>query len=114
MPGLPHTVEPEICERKIREYLLAPDHPQGSSKARYFLAHGFELQAWQVLADALREHGMTRELHGERHSDFGTKYEVVCSIATPDGRDPCIISVWIAERAGRPRLVTAYPARVAR
>jgi hypothetical protein len=110
MPGLPHAAAPDVGEDKIQHYLLARDHPTGGSKARYFLAHGFSPQAWTVFADALRAHGVSRELRATRESEFGTKYEVACALMTPDGRNPCIVSIWIVENGAAPRLVTAYPA----
>ena len=42
-----------------------------------------------------------------------TKYVVRCAVETPDGRNPCIVSVWAIEEADRtrPRLLTAYPGK---
>ena len=39
----------------------------------------------------------------------GIKYEVECSLATPDGRNPCIRTVWISQAEQPPRLITAHP-----
>ncbi|MBV9734399.1 MAG: hypothetical protein JO209_00715 [Acidisphaera sp.] len=44
------------------------------------------------------------------NTGFGIKYVVRCVLTTPDGRDPCVLSVWIDDAVGRPRFVTAYPA----
>ncbi len=40
---------------------------------------------------------------------YGMKFIVRCTLRTPDKRDPCIMTVWIAETGAYPRLVTAYP-----
>ncbi len=42
---------------------------------------------------------------------YGTKFVVRCSIETPDGRSPCVFTVWMREEGNDlSRLVTAYPA----
>lgn len=94
---------------KDSRYLLAPDHPQGGAKARFFQAFGFHRDDWQRLADALLRHAQERELHGERDSPAGIKYELRCAVETPDGRNPCIASIWIVEAGQAPRFITAYP-----
>lgn len=110
MPGIPHPAMPVVERRKVVEYLLAQDHPQGGAKARFFQRFGFARDDWQRLADALVRHGQERELSGEHLSPAGIKYALACAIETPDGRNPCIISIWIVEGAQAPRLITAYPA----
>lgn len=110
MPGLPHPARPFVEPNKIVDYLLATDHPQGGAKARFFEAFGFDRDHWERLAEALVGHGMDRELRGERKPLSSTKYELVCSVETPDGRNPCIAGIWIVEGAQAPRLITAYPA----
>lgn len=52
MPGLPHPAMPLVEQRKIVEYLLARDHPQGGAKARFFQAFGFE----QAIGSGWRRH----------------------------------------------------------
>ncbi|WP_428310233.1 DUF6883 domain-containing protein [Hydrocarboniphaga sp.] len=110
MPGIAHLVPLTVEQNKIVDYLLNLHHPQGGSKARFFKALGFDQQTWSVFADALQQHGITQQMQSEALNDYGLKYEIACSITTPDGRNPCIISVWIAEPSKQPRLVTAYPA----
>jgi filamentous hemagglutinin len=59
---------------------------------------------------ALLAHAQNNPVSGQFANSYGTRYEVSCSLHTPDGRDPCIISVWIIESQDpRPRFVTAYP-----
>lgn len=110
MPGIPHPALPEVGQLKILDYLLDSNHPQGAAKSRFFLAFGFLREDWLAFADALRQHGATQELRGERSNAFGQLYEIACSIITPDGRNPCVVTVWIVEGAAAPKLVTAYPA----
>lgn len=58
---------------------------------------------------ALLAHPVANPVAATKASPHGIKYEVRCSIATPDGRDPCTTTVWIVEGGRPPRLVTAYP-----
>ena len=47
-----------VVEReKITGYLLNAAHRFGASKARFLAGFGFRLEAWEPLAEALREHG---------------------------------------------------------
>ncbi|MFO0327747.1 MAG: DUF6883 domain-containing protein, partial [Gemmatimonadota bacterium] len=40
--------------RKVRDYLLSPEHPVGRFKARVFAAAGYRREAWQQLREELR------------------------------------------------------------
>lgn len=100
-----------VEQKKIVEYLLNPGHLDGAAKADYFRRFGFDFDAWEVLAEALRRHGQERDLVKRVETQFGTKFVVECAIETPNQRNPCIRSVWIAEANEPPRLVTAFPQR---
>ena len=53
----------DVVERaKVAEYLLNPRHRYGASKARFFLEFGFQIDEWEVFAEALREHGQVHEV----------------------------------------------------
>jgi filamentous hemagglutinin len=67
---------------KDRDYLLNITHADGAPKAFFF---------------------------NEVYSRFGVKYIVDCHFRTPDGRNPCIRTLWIEEFSGVARFVTAYP-----
>jgi len=67
--------------------------------------------AWVELKKALLDHPRTNSVTKRITTPFGEKYEVSCSLVTPDGPNPCIVSVWIIEPPDpNPRLVTAYAA----
>jgi hypothetical protein len=105
--GLEHVL---IEETKILGYLLAEDHPDGKSKAAFFLSFGFTIQNWTMLVDALRHHAANNPIKQKVESTHGVKYVIEGGIPTPDGRNPSIRSVWIQEVGQSiPRLVTAYP-----
>lgn len=94
---------------KITEYLLNLSHDEGAPKAKFFLGRGFALSQPNLLASALIEHGRTQTITATIKSAYGTKYEVQCQLVTPDGKNPCILSVWIQEGKKAPRLITAHP-----
>jgi len=100
-----------LVERgKIVEYLLNPVHRFGAGKARFFVALGFRVEEWEVLAEALREHGRTNEVVQALETGFGPRYTVEGELGTPSGRRPRVRSVWQLERtANGPRLITSYP-----
>ena len=102
-----------IADReKITTYLLNPSHPYGASKARFFAAFGFSVDASEVLANALREHARLYEVARTYETDWGPRFEINGRLGAPDGRQPRIRSVWqLDEGKIAPRLITAYPLR---
>jgi filamentous hemagglutinin len=99
-----------IAEEKLSQYLLNVDHPDGAGKAKFFMDHGFAVDQPKVLADAISEHAELNDVAETETGKYGTKSIVRCSILTPDGRNPCILVVWIHEQgSSQQRLVTAYP-----
>ena len=98
-----------VAEAKVRNYLLATSHPDGGGKATFFLARGFTPQDWQAMADALRAQGSENPVECYEPTPYGKKIIVRCHMVTPDGRNPCILTVWMEEDGKPIRLVTAYP-----
>jgi hypothetical protein len=99
-----------VDEGKVRGYLLARSHPQGGSKARFFVALGFRPAAWRWLAAALRAHVMEHAHERRVATEHGVKYIVRGALRAPRGKSAEMVTVWIIERgAKRPRFVTAYP-----
>jgi uncharacterized protein DUF6883 len=105
--------DPELAQvetSKVTEYLLCPSHPDGRSKAAFFIRFGFRVEDWQILAEALRGHGTTNPVVKVDDTAFGTRYTVEGKILSPDGRNPRIRTVWLIETGGSgARLITAYP-----
>ena len=98
-----------VDQPKIRDYLLNATHPSGAAKARYFLAAGFDPSRWEVFRDALANHPLTASLETlDPTSQYGEKRTYRCSVASPNGRNPCILTVW-QQSGGDFRLITAYP-----
>ena len=98
-----------IPPRKLVDYLLATDHPEGGSKAAFFLACGFSADAPDRLDFALRQQAQGGEATAIA-TGFGMKYVVEGPLLGVDGRSRRLRSVWIVETDGEPpRFVTAYP-----
>ena len=107
---LPNTENLLVEREKIVDYLLNLLHRYGASKARFFISFGFQLEAWEVLARALREHGQRQEIRRSRQTPFGPRFEVEGKLSTPDGQNPMVRIVWQLDKGQiAPRLITAYP-----
>jgi hypothetical protein len=99
-----------VPEAKIADYLLDSNHPVGGPKAKFFTSFGFSRSDRPGMAVALAEHPLRNAVEETIATNYGQKHVVRCSVATPDGRNPCIVTVWMKEGDAPARLVTAYPA----
>lgn len=106
---LPQAARLQVPEEKILGYLLNPQHKDGAAKDRFFRRRGLRPEAWEEFAAALRQHGATQQVTERIPTKHGAKFVVECHIPTPDGKNPCILSVWIKVGSQPPRLVTAHP-----
>lgn len=107
---LPNAEQAVVDREKITDYLLNPAHRYGASKARFFAEFGFRLEAWEMLAEALREHGRAHDVTEARETGFGPRYIVEGELSTPAGRRPRVRTVWQMDKgAVAPRLISAYP-----
>lgn len=110
MGKLPNASGAIVPEAKITRYLLDLTSKQGKSKAQFFMAFGFTIEAWEELANALRQHAYTYEITSIRETPYGVHYVIEGAVETPDGRNPMIKSVWrLLDDGQTPSLVTAYP-----
>jgi len=63
-----------------------------------------------VLAESLLKQGTMYSVVECVKSAYGTRYSVDGILETPNGRNPCVRTVWIMEKDGTgPRLITAHP-----
>jgi len=107
---LPDSDRAYVDQLKITEYLLSLSHPDGHSKAAFFVRFGFRAARWQELADALRRVGISHPITTSEQSLQAVRYTVDGLLQAPDGRTPKVRTVWIVEPGGRgPRLITAHP-----
>ena len=110
---LPNPNKLVVEREKIADYLLNPVHRFGASKARFFTHFGFHAEAWEQLAQALREHGQKHDVTKMRETGFGPRYEVEGRLNCHNGRHPRVRTVWqLDEGAVAPRLLPAYPLEV--
>ncbi len=100
----------KIEKDKIIDYLLNLSHPDGSSKAKFFISQGFSLERWTDFAAALKQHAIVGKITKQEQTYFGSKIIVEGILQTPFGKNPLIRGVWFLEkRKVFYKLVTAYP-----
>lgn len=105
LPNPSHLV---VDREKIVGYLLNERHRYGAGKARFFLQFGFRAEQWEKLAEGLRQHGQCCAVAAVERTAFGFRYEVEGPLPGPDGRAPCVRSVWQLDHGQfAPRLITA-------
>ena len=99
-----------VSRTKVTRYLLAPDHPDGGSKARFFLGRGYRTARPERLVDDLLAIARTGTVAETLWTPHGIKYIVDGTVETPDGSRVRLRTVWVVEAMKpRPRFVTAYP-----
>jgi hypothetical protein len=106
------SVPPRIVPlTKLSEYLLNPEHRAGGPKSVFFRAFGFSGDRLDVMIAALIAHPDLNPVEQVRTDQWGTRYVARCNVESPDGRNPCILTVWIVPPGQvDATLVTAYPA----
>ena len=109
---LPNVENAEIPESKITKYLLSTTHRAGKSKASFLIQFGFDVDRWEALALALKQHALENEVAVEEKTIFGTRYIVEGLLKAPDGRWLNIRAAsYISADGDVPRFVTAHPLR---
>lgn len=107
---LPNSHCANVARQKIVDYLLDANHIRGRSKARFFGMFGFSAASWAVLRDALIAQGCSNPVVETTDTEYGPRYTVKCNCPSPDGRNPCIFTVWQIDAGSVcPRLITAFP-----
>lgn len=112
MSRLPNAEQAHVDQKKVVHYLLDLTSVKGAAKARFFLAFGFTIDAWEIFAEACKQHGRTNKIVETRITAHGVNYSIVGALNTPDQRNPQVRSVWcILHEEPIPFLVTAYPSQ---
>ncbi len=107
---LPEAERALIDVRKLRDYVLSPEHPVGRFKAAFFAGLGFTSSNWSTLELELRKLAQQGSTEPGPRTTFGQKYLVRGKITGPAGRAAVVLTVWIVlEGEEVPRLVTVYP-----
>jgi hypothetical protein len=85
-------------------------HDGDQDKANFFKRFGFTTEAWEILAQALRQRAAQHEIAKIEPSPFGNRYVIEGFLQTPSGRTPQVRAVWFIDTGETaPRFVTAYP-----
>jgi hypothetical protein len=107
---LPNANQATIRTAKLTDYLLSNDHSSGRHKALFFRSFGYSRSNWRQLEAALLQHAVEFDVCEQQQTPFGMTYVIEGPLPSPDGRAPCIRTVWFCEsEQDFPRLVTAYP-----
>jgi hypothetical protein len=110
--NLPNAERAVIEPQKITAYLLNLKHPDGGSKAAFFLRFGFDASQPAAMMLALLAHARAYKVARLQKSKLGTSYVIEGPLQTPDGREPNVRTVWLIETdETAPRLLTAIPLR---
>jgi hypothetical protein len=73
---------------------------------------GFDIERWEQLDRALRQHAADNEIAREETTSFGIRYVIDGLLHAPDGRLLNVRTVWFVDDDGDvPRFVTAHPLR---
>lgn len=92
------------------EYLLNEAHPTGGPKARFFKQVGFSTENSMTFEAALLRHPSDNDVWKQVETALGTKSIVRCNLVTPNGRNPCVLTIWFKPHGSTAhRLVSAYP-----
>lgn len=99
-----------IDDRKLRDYVLNPDHPVGGSKARVFLsATGLGQPDHRDVADQIRRGIVAGAAEPVEPLSYGERFRVTLTISGPRG-SLRVRTGWIYRRGEDvPRLTTLYP-----
>lgn len=106
--SIPDSERAVVADKKVRDYLLNLDHPDGGSKAVWFHALGYVRDDWEQLADDLLEIARVCKNFDVETTPFGVKYKAIGHVGRPGHRPGLVLTVWIVEDDDPPRLVTAY------
>jgi hypothetical protein len=106
---LPGAERARIPTDKLVRYALDAHHPRGQHKARVFVsALGITASDWRYLHDQILDALRDAAVRSTRITPFGVAYEVVVTIDGLNGRSAPVVTTWIIERDGAPRLTSTW------
>ena len=106
---LPRAREARIPTDKLVRYALDLTHERGRHKARVFGSTlGISSADWRYLHDQILEALPEAEVRGTRITPFGVSYEVVVMIDGLNGATHPVVTTWIVDRGGPPRLTSTW------
>lgn len=108
-------LEASMDEDKFVRYLLDPSHPDGSSKARFFIdTLGITSENWRYLAaqfyDGLKRQKFSQlQIQGYKDGGFGARFSCTMPIVGLNGRTVMVRTAWMMDPGSVPHLTSAYP-----
>ena len=107
---LPQAERATVDIRKLRDYCLNREHPEGKHKARLFAAAlGMTVNDAPFLRNLLLEMVKSHDAQLGLRDDYGQRYNVDFLLEWR-GKEAMIRSGWIIEHGSdTPRLTTCYP-----
>ena len=107
---VPNYEQAIIQPNKLMKYLLNFEHPKGSSKAKFFKKHGYDLSNTSHLEVELKRIIVQNEVTEIITTPFGLNYSVIAYLESKTLTNPLIKTVWtISHENDAPYFVTAYP-----
>ena len=106
---LPNPNRAIVERKKLTDYCLNPNHPDGRHKARVFeSALGLNLNNVEILETALLESVKQYNAVEDKQNRYGKKYIIDFPLVN-NSKQATIHSVWIVKNSENfPRLVTCY------
>lgn len=83
-----------VDPRKITDYLLSTASVKSRSRHKFLSSFGFDPVAPDILRTSLLEHAVTGVSVARRSDAYGEHCMVHGPLASPDGRDPTVTTVW--------------------
>lgn len=106
---LPNAQQARIPTDKLVRYALDPGHERGRHKARVFAsALGITAADWRYLHDAILAALPEATVRSTRITPFGVTYEVVVMVDGLNGATLPVVTTWIIEGDGPPRLASTW------
>ncbi|MEN3285201.1 MAG: hypothetical protein V7607_6341 [Solirubrobacteraceae bacterium] len=106
---LPNARRARIPTDKLVRYALDPSHERGKHKARVFTsALGIAAADWRYLHDAILAALPEAAVRSTRITPFGATYEVVAMVDGLNGATKPVVTTWIIEGDGPPRLTSTW------
>jgi hypothetical protein len=106
---LPRGDEAVIPPEKLRRYALDPSHRIGRHKARVFAAVlGITLWDWRHLHDEIIAQVPQADVRSSRLTQYGAAYELVVTVNGLNGTSAPVVTTWIVEQNGPPRLTSTW------
>jgi hypothetical protein len=111
MDPLPNAEQARIDPRKLRDYVLNPEHSSGRFKAKFFAQMGYEMANWAQLELDIKEQHLSQTAQSIESSVYGRKFSITAPLRGPNGAVRQVTTVWIF-RPGNDfgELVTIEPA----